>query len=129
MGSLNIQIIPLDLERNKNCVDSIAIDEIAFSLVEHLFNRDKNKYFHWGITFIGPETIIEIIEDLYKLHFFIAQSNKYDNSLSLIFKEETNFFAKKFLVFKSQVLKMILEIINFLKSMVIKKEGITVPGV
>lgn len=55
VGSLNIQITPLDLNRNKDCIDSIVIDEIAFSLVENIFNRDKEKFFHWGATFIKQE--------------------------------------------------------------------------
>lgn len=38
VGSLNIQIIPLVLNRNKDCIGSIEIDEVAFSLVEKLFN-------------------------------------------------------------------------------------------
>lgn len=46
VGSLNIQVIPMDLDRNENCIDSIVVDEIAFSLVENLFNRDKEKFFH-----------------------------------------------------------------------------------
>jgi len=45
VGSLKIQIIPLDLKRNNDCVDSIAIDEVAFSLVENLFNRIKKSFF------------------------------------------------------------------------------------
>lgn len=46
VGSLNIQVIPMDLDRNENCIDSIVVDEIAFSFVENLFNRDKEKFFH-----------------------------------------------------------------------------------
>lgn len=34
VGSLNIQVIPMDLDRNENCIDSIVVDEIAFSEVD-----------------------------------------------------------------------------------------------
>lgn len=33
IGSLNIQIIPSDLNENGSCLNSIVINEVAFSLV------------------------------------------------------------------------------------------------
>ncbi|EXR78716.1 hypothetical protein NRA19_15145 [Acinetobacter baumannii] len=129
VGSLNIQIIPLDLNRNKDCIDSIAIDEVAFSLVENLFNRDKEKFFHWGVTFINSEKIKEIIKDLYKLYSLINQLDKYDTTLKLIFEEETERFANHFKFFKPQALNMIIEITKFLERVENKHDGITVLGV
>ncbi len=67
VGSLNIQIIPLDLNRNKDCIDSIVIDEIAFSLVENVFNRDKEKFFHWGATFISSKKISDARRDKFSI--------------------------------------------------------------
>ena len=129
VGSLNIQIIPSDLNKNGSCLNSIAINEVAFSLVEHFFNRNKVKYFHWGNTFIVSETIGDIVKDLYYFHSFIAKSNKFDKTLQLIFREETKFFEEKFLILKPEVLKMISEIINFLEDIENQKDGITVLGV
>jgi len=129
VGSLNIQIIPLDLNRNKDCIDSIAIDEVAFSLVENLFNRDKEKFFHWGVTFINSEGIKDIIKDLYTLHSFINQLDKYDTTLKLIFKEETEWFASHFNFFKPQALNMIIEISKFLEKVENEYDGITVVGI
>jgi len=129
VGSLNIQIIPSDLNKNESCLNSIAINEVAFSLVEHFFNRNKVKYFHWGNTFIVSETIGDIVKDLYYFHSFIAKSNKFDKTLQLIFREETKFFEEKFLILKPEVLKMISEIINFLEDIENQKDGITVLGV
>lgn len=129
VGSLNIQIIPSDLNKNGSCLNSIVINEVAFSLVEHFFNRNKVKYFHWGNTYIGSETIGDIVKDLYYFHSFIAKSNKSDKTLKLIFREETKFFEEKFLILKPEVLKMISEIINFLEDIENQKDGITVLGV
>ena len=103
IGSLNIQIIPSDLNKNGSCLNSIVINEVAFSLVEHLFNRNKVKYFHWGNTYIGYETIGDIVKDLYYFHSFIAKSNKSEKTLKLIFREETKFFEENFLIFKGFV--------------------------
>lgn len=129
VGSLNIQVIPLDLNRNKDCIDSIVIDEIAFSLVENVFNRDKEKFFHWGVTFISSEKIGEIIKDLYMLHSFINQLDKHDTTLKLIFEEETKWFANHFNFFKPQALNMIIEITKFLEKAENEYDGITVLGV
>jgi hypothetical protein len=129
VGSLNIQVIPLDLNRNKDCIDSIVIDEIAFSLVENLFNRDKEDFFHWGNTFINSEKIKDIIKDLNQLYSFINQSNTYDDSLKLIFKKETELFARKFNFFKPQALNMIIEITKFLEKAENEYDGITVLGI
>ncbi|HCA5285657.1 TPA: hypothetical protein MW252_001741 [Acinetobacter nosocomialis] len=129
VGSLNIQIIPLDLNRNKDCIDSIVIDEIAFSLVENLFNRDKEKFFHWGATFINQEKIRDIIKDLYRLHSFINQLDKYDKTLKLIFEKETEWFATHFKFFKPQALNMIIEITKFLEKAENEYDGITVLGI
>lgn len=129
VGSLNIQVIPLDLDRNKDCIDSIVIDEIAFSLVENVFNRDKEKFFHWGATFISSEKIREIIKDLYMLHSFINQLDKYDTTLKLIFEEETKWFANHFNFFKPQALNMIIEITKFLEKAENEYDGITVLGI
>ncbi|HCD61176.1 MAG TPA: hypothetical protein DEQ53_03280 [Acinetobacter nosocomialis] len=129
VGSLNIQIIPLDLNRNKDCIDSIVIDEIAFSLVENIFNRDKEKFFHWGATFINQEKIRDIIKDVYRLHSFINQLDKYDKALKLIFEEETELFANHFIFFKPQALNMIIEITKFLEKAENEYDGITVLGV
>ncbi|WP_042076827.1 hypothetical protein [Acinetobacter nosocomialis] len=129
VGSLNIQIIPLDLNRNKDCIDSIVVDEIAFSLVENIFNRDKEKFFHWGATFIKQEKIRDIIKDLYWLHSFINQLDKYDKALKLIFEEETKWFATHFNFFKPQALNMIIEITKFLERVENKYDGITVIGI
>ena len=62
--SLNIQIIPLDLEQNSNLENSIVIDELAFSLVERFFFDNEFPYAHWGTTFFNSEKIIIIIEKL-----------------------------------------------------------------
>ncbi|MGF2881819.1 hypothetical protein VSN93_17450 [Acinetobacter johnsonii] len=129
IGSLNIQIIPSDLNKNGSCLNSIVINEVAFSLVEHFFNRNKVEYFHWGNTYIGSETIGDIVKDLYYFHSFIAQRNKSDKTLKLIFREETKFFEENFLIFKPKVLNMISEIINFLKDNENQKDGITVIGI
>ncbi|MDO7214235.1 hypothetical protein Q5M47_02285 [Acinetobacter nosocomialis] len=129
VGSLNIQIIPLDLNRNKDCIDSIVVDEIAFSLVENIFNRDKEKFFHWGATFIKQEKIRDIIKDLYWLHSFINQLDKYDKALKLIFEEETKWFATHFNFFKPQALNMIIEITKFLEKAENEYDGITVLGI
>ncbi|MDQ9036853.1 hypothetical protein RFH07_09545 [Acinetobacter seifertii] len=129
VGSLNMQVIPMDLDRNENCIDSIVVDEIAFSLVENLFNRDKEKFFHWGNTFIDSENIKEIIKDLYKLHSFINQLDKYDKTLKLIFEKETKWFANHFNFFKPQALNMIIEITKFLEKVENKYDGITVIGI
>lgn len=129
VGSLNIQIMPLDLNRNKDCIDSIAIDEVAFSLVENLFNRDKEKFFHWGVTFINSEGIRDIIKDLYTLHLFINQLDKHHTTLKLIFEEETEWFASHFNFFKPQALNMIIEITKFLEKVENEYDGITVLGV
>ncbi|MBR7715726.1 hypothetical protein [Acinetobacter nosocomialis] len=129
VGSLNIQIIPLDLNRNKDCIDSIVVDEIAFSLVENIFNRDKEKFFHWGATFIKQEKIRDIIKGLYWLHSFINQLDKYDKALKLIFEEETEWFATHFNFFKPQALNMIIEITKFLEKAENEYDGITVLGV
>jgi len=129
VGSLNIQIIPLDLNRNKDCIDSIVIDEIAFSLVENVFNRDKEKFFHWGATFINQEKIRDIIKDLYRLHSFINQLDKYEKALKLIFEEETELFATQFNFFKPQALNMIIEITKFLEKAENEYDGITVLGI
>ena len=129
VGSLNIQVIPMDLDRNENCIDSIVVDEIAFSLVENLFNRAKEKNFHWGNTFIDSENIKEIIKDLYKLHSFINQLDKYDKTLKLIFEKETKWFANQFNFFKPQALNMIIEITKFLERVENKYDGITVIGI
>jgi len=129
VGSLKIQIIPLDLKRNNDCVDSIAIDEVAFSLVENLFNRNKEKFFHWGITFISSEELKDIIKDLYKIHSLINQLDTYDKTLKLIFKEETELFANNFSLFKPQALKMIIEITKFLAKAEKEYDGITLIGI
>ncbi|MBJ8432669.1 MULTISPECIES: hypothetical protein [Acinetobacter] len=129
VGSLNIQIIPLDLRRNNDCVGSIAIDEVAFSLVENFFNRDKEKFFHWGITFINSENLKDIIKDLHELHSFINQLDTYDKTLKLIFKEETELFASNFSFFKPQALNMIIEITKFLEKAENEYDGITLLGV
>ncbi|PTV45795.1 hypothetical protein DBL02_09145 [Acinetobacter oleivorans] len=129
VGSLNIQIIPLDLKRNNDCVDSIAIDEVAFSLVENLFNRNKEKFFHWGITFISSEKLKDIIKDLYKIYSLINQLDTYDKTLKLIFEEETELFANNFSLFKPQALKMIIEITKFLEKAENKYDGITLIGI
>ncbi len=129
VGSLKIQIIPLDLKRNNDCVDSIAIDEVAFSLVENLFNRNKEKFFHWGITFISSEELKDIIKDLYKIHSLINQLDTYDKTLKLIFKEETELFANNFSLFKPQALKMIIEITKFLEKAEKEYDGITLIGI
>lgn len=128
-GSLNIQIIPLDLKRNNDCVDSIAIDEVAFSLVENFFNRDKEKFFHWGVTFINSVNFKDIIKDLHELHSFINQLDTYDKTLKLIFKEETELFASNFSFFKPQALNMIIEITKFLEKAENEYDGITLLGV
>ncbi|AYA04484.1 hypothetical protein BEN74_17945 [Acinetobacter sp. WCHAc010034] len=129
IGSLNIQIIPTDLNRNASCLNSIVINEVAFSLVENFFNRNKEEYFHWGNTYISSETIGGIVKDLYYFHSFIAKSNKFDRTLKLIFSEETEFFDENFLSLKPKVLIMISEIINFLENIENQKDGITVLGV
>ncbi len=129
IGSLNIQIIPGDLNKNASCLNSIVINEVAFSLVEHFFNRNKVKYFHWRNTYISSVTIEDILKDLYYFHSFIDKSNKSDKTLRLIFREETKFFEENFLILKLEVLKMIIEIINFLEDIVNQKDGITVIGV
>jgi len=129
VGSLKIQIIPLDLKRNNDCVDSIAIDEVAFSLVENLFNRNKEKFFHWGITFISSGELKDIIKDLYKIHSLINQLDTYDKTLKLIFKEETELFANNFSLFKPQALKMIIEITKFLEKAEKEYDGITLIGI
>lgn len=87
------------------------------------------KYFHWGNTYIGSETIGDIVKDLYYFHSFIAKSNKSDKTLKLIFREETKFFEENFLIFKPKVLNTISEIINFLKDNENQKDGITVIGI
>ncbi|MDO7229516.1 hypothetical protein [Acinetobacter nosocomialis] len=119
----------MDLNRNKDCIDSIVVDEIAFSLVENIFNRDKEKFFHWGATFIKQEKIRDIIKDLYWLHSFINQLDKYDKALKLIFEEETEWFATHFNFFKPQALNMIIEITKFLEKAENEYDGITVLGV
>ncbi|MFW2077391.1 hypothetical protein ACG94X_06615 [Acinetobacter sp. ULE_I010] len=129
IGYLNIQIIPSDENRNASCLNSIVIDEVAFSLVEHFFNRNKEEYFHWRNTYISFETIEDIVKDLYYFHSSIAKSNKFDKTLKLIFREETEFFEENFLIFKPKVLNMISEIINFLKDNENQKDGITVIGI
>lgn len=129
IGSLNMQIIPGDQNRNASCLNSIVIDEVAFSLVEHFFNRNKEEYFHWRNTYIGSETIGDIVKDLYYFHSFIAKSNKFDRTFELIFREETDFFEENFLSFKPEVLNMISEIINFLEDIENQEDGITVLGV
>lgn len=82
-----------------------------------------------GNTYIGSETIGDIVKDLYYFHSFIAKSNKSDKTLKLIFREETKFFEENFLILKPEVLKMISEIINFLEDIENQKDGITVLGV
>jgi hypothetical protein len=129
IGSLNIQIIPSNLNRNASCLNSIVINEVAFSLVEHFFNRNKEEYFHWGNTYICSKTIGDILKDLYYFHSFIAKSNKSDRTLKLIFREETEFFEENFLIFKPKVLNMISEIINFLEDIKSQEDGITVIGI
>ncbi len=73
--------------------------------------------------------IRDIIKDLYRLHSFINQLDKYDKALKLIFEEETEWFATHFNFFKPQALNMIIEITKFLEKAENEYDGITVLGI
>ncbi|QHH96413.1 hypothetical protein [Acinetobacter dispersus] len=130
-GSLNMQIIPSSLQDNPNCLNSIVIDEIAFSLVEGFFVNCENTYAHWGNTYIelgGVEVIMAKLHDFYD---FLKEKKTISNlDVKLIFKEETEFFLSNFFSLKKDALNMVMTIIGFLENIIKKRiNGITVIGV
>ncbi|UUM28634.1 hypothetical protein NQU59_05920 [Acinetobacter colistiniresistens] len=95
-AGLNMQIIPYDLQRNPNCDHSIVIDEIAFSLVEHLFLGDKKPWSHWENTYLDAAEIVQVIAklDTYKVYLEAKKYLRYNDNVGLLFKQETKIFKK-----------------------------------
>ncbi|MCY1161596.1 hypothetical protein D9M71_13920 [compost metagenome] len=130
--SLNIQIIPLDLEQNSNLENSIVINELAFSLVERFFFDNEVPYAHWGTTFFNSEKIIIIIEKLknYQSYLNSKKNLTYKDDIQLLFKKETKLFRKKFPRYKAKIINMIDQIIHYLEYIQNSKiNGITIIGI
>ncbi|WP_033134127.1 MULTISPECIES: hypothetical protein [Acinetobacter] len=129
---LNMQIIPYDLQRNPNCDHSIVIDEIAFSLVEHLFLGSDNPCSHWGNTYLDAEEIAQIIAKLntYKIYLEAKKYLRYNDNVHLLFKQETKLFKKKYPRYKTDVIKMLDDLIRFLTNRLEQDvDGFTIIGV
>lgn len=130
-GSLNIQIIPSTLIDNPGFLNSIVIDEIAFSLVEKIFMKNEHKYAHWGNTYIESKKIENILDELCVFYNFLKSKEQISNQdVKLIFEEETNFFISNYSLLKKDSLDMILKVINFLENIKVNNiDGITIVGV
>lgn len=131
-AGLNMQIIPYDLQQNPNCDHSIVIDEIAFSLVEHLFSGDEKPWLHWGNTYLDAGEIAQVIVklDKYKVYLEAKKYLRYNDNVRLLFKQETKLFKKKYPKYKVDVIKMMDDLIRFLTNLLKQNiGGLTIIGV
>lgn len=103
--------------------------KLLFHLLKIYLTEIKKSFFIGELLLLNKKKIRDIIKDLYWLHSFINQLDKYEKALKLIFEEETEWFATHFNFFKPQALNMIIEITKFLEKAENEYDGITVLGI
>ncbi len=131
-GTCYIEIVPGKYQKKHWQKGSLFFDEEAFGFIEPIFERFINGYDHYSMNDASKTEWLKIVNELEKLNELLSSATEFEDvfgKVGFIFSGTRDNFQKNFEENKKLLIQMNVELISWVKKVLVTHDHIAVLGI